>query len=103
MASNVTLREYSDLGVTYGKVIQAPAEPGIADQQITSGVGSTQSASFNANARIVAIATSATQAIAVKFGANPTASATTSQRLPPNSLTFFGVIPGHKVAVIETA
>ena len=47
MASNVTLREYASLAVTYGKVIQAPAEPGTADQNITSGVGSTQSAAFS--------------------------------------------------------
>lgn len=94
------IREYADLAVTFSKVAQVPAEPAIADQTVTTSASSTQSAAFDANTRMVAISTPAAGAVCVKFGTNPTAT-TGSLRLPANSTFFFGVVPGHKVAMID--
>ena len=97
--SNVTIREYADLAVTYAKYAQAGAEPAIADQAVTTSGVSAQSAAFNANTRLVCIVT-VTQ-VAVAFGSNPTALITTSLRIPANSMVFFGVKPGQKVSLID--
>lgn len=100
--ANVTIREYADIAVTYSKYVQAGAEPAITDQVITTSGVSAQSAAFDTNTRIVAIATPAT-AVAVLFGLNPTALITTSMRLAANGVYFFGVKPGHKVAAIDVS
>jgi hypothetical protein len=107
MAAQVIIREYADLAVTYGKVVQAPAEPGLADQTIATIVTtSVASAAFGANTRVIAISTPAAEAVTCAFsatpGATPTASATTFL-LPGNSVFFFGVRPGDKVALFELA
>lgn len=94
------IREYADLGVTYARYMQAGAEPAIADQTVTTSASSAQSAAFNVNTRMVAISTPAAQAVACVFGDNPTA-VITNLRLPANSLLFFGVKPGQKVALID--
>ena len=96
------LREYADIAVTYGKHVQAGAEPALADQTITTSGTSAASSAFNANTKLVAISTPAAQAVCCLFGAAPTA-LTTSLRLPANSLFFFGVKPGEKVALIDVA
>lgn len=97
------LREYADIAHTFSKTVQAPAEPSIATQTaITTSGTSAQSAAFNTNTRIIAISTPAAQAVGVEFGENPTADAN-SLRLPANSVFFFGVKPGHKVALIDVA
>lgn len=94
------IREYADIGVTYGKYLQAGAEPGLADQTVTTSGTSAQSNAFNANTQLIAISTPAAQAVACVFGSNPTA-LVSSLRLPANSIVFFGVKPGHKVALID--
>jgi len=102
--ANVTLREYADIAVGFSKVIQAGAEPALLDQQIVTSGASAQSAAFGANTRVIAISIpgAPTTGIACLFGANPTALAT-SLRLPANSITFFGVKPGQRVALIDVA
>jgi hypothetical protein len=100
--ANVTIREYADIAVTYSKYVQAGAEPAITDQQLVTSATSAQSAAFDTNTRIVAIATPAT-AVAVLFGLNPTALITSSMRLAANGVYFFGVKPGHKVAAIDVS
>ena len=94
------IREYADVAVTYAKYLQAGAEPGLADQTVTTSASSAQSSAFNANTQFIAISTPAAQAVACLFGANPTA-LVTSLRLPANSIVFFGVKPGQKVALID--
>lgn len=94
----IAIREYAALAL-HGAV-QAGQEPAIADQVVTSGAGSTQSAAFNADTRFVAISTVAATGLSILFGDNPTAT-TNHLRIPPNSLVFFGVKPGQKVAVID--
>lgn len=96
------IREYADIGVTFGKYMQAGAEPGTADQTVTTSGTTAQSAAFNANTRMIAISTPGAQAVCCQFGDNPTA-ALTNLRLPANSVFFFGVKPGQKVALIDTA
>lgn len=100
------IREYADIAVTYAKYVQAGAEPALADQTITTSAASAASAAFNANTRLIAISTPAAQAVCALFsqtaGATPTA-LVTSLRLPSNSIIFFGVKPGDKVALIDVA
>lgn len=98
------LREYADLAVTFSKYVQAGAEPAIADQTITTSGTTASSNAFNANTRLIAISTPAAQAVACLFSATPGATPTaltSSLRLPANSLFFFGVRPGDKVALID--
>ena len=94
------IREYADVAVTYQKVVQAGAEPAIADQTVTTSGTSAQSAAFDTNTRLIAIGTPAAQAVCCLFGANPTAT-TSKLRLPANSIIYFGVVPGQKVALID--
>lgn len=96
------VREYADIAVTFGKHVQAGAEPAIADQTISTSGTSAQSNAFNVNTRVIAISTSAAQAHACLFGDNPTAT-TSNLRLPANNIIFFGVKPGQKVALIDVA
>jgi hypothetical protein len=96
------VREYADVSLT--SRAQAPAEPALADQTITTSGTSAASAAFNTNTRTVFIATPAAQAVAVKFSPTPGATPTalvTSLRLPANSSFAFGVRPGDKVALID--
>ena len=94
------LREYADVAHTFSKTVQAGAEPAIADQTVSTSASSAQSNAFNVNTRVLCISTPAAQAVCCLFGDNPTA-LVTSLRLPANSLVFFGVKPGQKVALID--
>lgn len=98
------IREYADIAHTAGKVVQAGAEPAIADQTVTTSGTSAASAAFNTNTRMIALSSPAAQAVCALFSATPGATPTalvTSLRIPANSLVFFGVRPGDKVALID--
>lgn len=98
------VREYADIAATYAKHVQAPAEPAVADQTITTSGTTASSNAFNANTRLVAVSTPAAQAVCIAFSATPGAAvtATTSNlRLPASSVFFFGVRPGDKLALID--
>lgn len=77
----------------------APVEPALADQTVAIGVGSTQSNAFTNRTRFVRL--NADAVCSVKFGTNPTASATTA-RLAANVDRIVGVPMGasFKVACI---
>jgi hypothetical protein len=94
------IREYEGLAVTTNAVAQAGSEPGQADQTVTTSGTSAQSNAFGNKTVLIAISTPAAQAVCCAFGTNPTAT-TSNLRLPANSLFFFGVSPGHKVALID--
>jgi hypothetical protein len=95
------IREYQDIGVTYaGKVVQAPAEPGIADQTVTTSATHAESATFNTLTRVVAVSTAAAQAHCIAFGVSPVAT-TSNLRLPANSMFFFTVRVGDKLSLID--
>jgi len=98
------LREYANAAAVHGNLVQAGAEPGLADQTITTSGTTAPSNAFHANTQMIAISTPAAQAVACLFsptrGATPTA-LVSSLRLPANSIFFFGVRPGDKVALID--
>lgn len=79
-----------------------PLAPSVADQTVAIGATSTQSAALNAATNMVRITCDTT--CSVKFGANPTAIATT-MRLESGSVEYIGVVPGAgiKIAVITNA
>ena len=85
-----------------GRGVMAPAaqEPALASQTVAIGGSSTQSSAFNAATNFIRVHTDAICSIAV--GANPTASATTA-RMAADQTEYFGVIPGHKIAVITNS
>src|SRR5574340_1147399 len=76
-----------------------PEEPPTANQTVAIGVGSVQSAAFNAATSLVRVSVDAI--CSIEFGTNPTASATT-RRMPANTVEYFAVPAGRsfKVAVI---
>jgi hypothetical protein len=93
----VYISEYTRMPTDTRVSVPAGAEPAIATHVVAIGAGSVQSAAFNTNARFIRLHTDAICSVA--FGANPTATAD-SCRLAANQTEFFGVLPGHKVAVI---
>lgn len=102
--AQVILREFGNTGSAYGTNVQAPAEPALADQTISTSGVTASSAAFNTNTRIISISTAPAQACAVLFSATPGAAVTaltTSMRLPANSVFFFAVRGGDKVAFID--
>ena len=72
-------------------------EPSITGQAITISASSTAGAPFNAGTRMIRVNTDATCSIMI--GANPTA-VPTRKRMVANQTEFFGVQPGHTIAVI---
>jgi hypothetical protein len=82
-----------------GNVILTGMEPAIADLQVPIGATSVQSAPFPDSTLLVRVHTDNTCRIA--FGENPTANSAT-KRMSAGSTEFFGVRPGHKVAVIQS-
>lgn len=96
------IREYADIAVTFSKYAPCPAEPGLADQTVTTSATSAQSAAFGANTQLIAISSPAAQAVAFVVGTNPTA-LVSSLRIPANNMIFVGVRPGHKIALIDVS
>lgn len=70
-----------------------------ATVQVAIGAGSVQSAAFGDDAAFIRVHTDA--ACRIDVGANPTASAV-SPRMAANATEYFGVIAGHKLAVITS-
>ena len=71
-------------------------------QVFTAGNTSAQSAAFATGTTLVRVAASLGHCH-VAFGANPTASVTTSVMIPNNSVEFFKVTAGNKMAYIKDA
>lgn len=96
------IREYANVSPAIGA--QIPQEPTLVDQTVTTSGTSAASNAFSENTRMICISTPAAQAVCCLFsasrGATPTA-LTSSLRLPANSIFFFGVNPGDKVALID--
>lgn len=93
------ITEYSQMATDgAGRLLPAGKEPG-RQQQVAIGGASAQSAAFDGQTQFVRLHTDA--ACRIAFGSDPTAAATTA-RMAAGSTEFFGVKPGHKVAVITT-
>lgn len=80
-------------------VVATGMEPALADLQVAITAGSVQSAAFPDNTRLVRVHADAVCRVA--FGDNPTAAATT-KRMAAGATEYFGVRPGHKIAVITS-
>lgn len=93
----VYITEYARAGLTPRTGILAAEEPPVATQTVAITVGSVQSSVFNASTTFVRVATDAV--CSVLFGANPTATST-SPRFAANSVEYFAVMPGQRLAVI---
>lgn len=78
-------------------VIPSGLEPSLAVQKLAIGAGSVQSATFQPDTTFVCVNVDA--ACSIQFGVNPTATAAMT-RMPLDGTQFFGVVPGHKIAVI---
>jgi hypothetical protein len=95
------LTEFAEVAIgPAGRVDQVAQQPPlVADQTVSIGAGSLQSAAFNAKTRIVRV--HADVVCSVLFGTNPTALAT-SARMAAGQTEYFGVPlgQGFKVAVI---
>ena len=95
------ITEYSQMAVdAAGRLLPAGKEPGAYQTPVAIGAGSVQSAAFGGQAAFVRLHADA--ACRIAFGANPTASSSTP-RMAAGATEFFGVTPGHKVAVIASA
>lgn len=95
--AKVFIKEYADVPMFNGLPLQVGNEPGVAEQVVAVGVGSTQSAAFNAKTKFIRVHTDVICSIA--FGANPTADAN-SARMAADQTEFFGVKGGDKLATI---
>lgn len=91
------ISEYHQLAIAGGAVVAAGVEPALVEQIVAVGAGSAVSAPFSGATRFVRVHTDSICSIA--FGAAPTA-LTAMKRLAAGQTEFFGVQPGHSVAVI---
>jgi hypothetical protein len=103
--ADLFITEYADTPlIGLGKFLQVGVEPAVAEQAVTIGVASVQSAALNGKTKLLRVHAEA--ACAIAFGVNPTAVATT-HRLPAGAVEYYGVTPGDdngsalKVAVIQ--
>lgn len=91
------INEYPDAAIRQGTASPGLDMPPVVSQTVAIGGGSLQSAVWNSKTRLVGVSVDAVAS--VEFGANPTATAT-SFRLPANTITFWRVTAGQRMAVI---
>lgn len=96
----ITEFQYMENANDIGGVPQIAKLPGVASQTVAISGSSAQSSAFNVLTRFVRVTTDIACHVAV--GANPTAT-TSLMRMGPDSVEYFGVTPGHKLAVIAGA
>lgn len=94
------IQEYRDLAVLQTTIGQAGLEPRLASQTVSITASSLQSSGFNVYTRMIRVHVDAT--CSIEIGESPTATAS-SLRMVANSTEYFGVVPGHKLAVITNA
>jgi len=101
-ANEVCISEYADMVSTVRGSAQVAMDPPLAVQIIAQSGSSQQSAAFNAATRMIEITVSGTDVRIVNNTANPTADASTSQRVPAGTVIYRGVTlgAGNKIAVI---
>jgi hypothetical protein len=80
-----------------GSQMQMAKQPPVTDQTVTFTT-STQSAAFNADTRFVRLHPKNNCHVA--FGASPTAT-TSNMPMLADSVEYFAVIPGQKLAVVD--
>ena len=100
-AATLYISEFQNgVGVVGTSQVQAPPQSAITDQIVAVGVGSAQSAAFNAKTNFVLL--TCDTGCSVLVGSNPTAT-TSNFLLSANETASFVVSPGQKVAVIANS
>lgn len=89
--AKIYITEYADIRGN------AAFEPATATQVLTTSGSSGQTSAFNANTQWIRVASDGIASILI--GSNPTAT-TDSPRIAPDSVEYFKVYPGHKLAAI---
>lgn len=96
--TTLSITEYARLARSAdGPFVLTGQEPAVAEQEISIGGASTQSAAFNARTNFIMVHAAAVCALA--FGDTPTALAN-RHRLGAGETRFYGVSPGQRLAVI---
>jgi hypothetical protein len=98
MANTVNVAQFGGLQGGHAGDMQVANTNFVSSENVTSAATSAQSAKMSASTRVVRIATDTT--VRVAFGTNPTATST-DVRLLADTVEYFGVNPGDKVAVIN--
>lgn len=96
--ATLRIQEYGGLRHHFHPMQVPSTPPTTVQTPITIGVASVQSAAFAAGVNLVEVSTDAICSVAVG-GTNPTAT-TNNTRLPADTIIYFGVRPGEKLAVI---
>lgn len=98
--ANLHITEFDRLAVSAngGPVVQIASMPPLAEQTVAIGASSAASSAFNASTRFVCLTPKAD--CHIQIGATPTAT-TSLLPLTAGQAYYFGVTPGHKVAVIQ--
>ncbi len=98
--ANLHITEFDRLAVSAnnGPVVQIASMPPVAEQTVAIGASSAASSAFNASTRFVCLTPKAD--CHIQIGATPTAT-TSLLPLTAGQAYYFGVTPGHKVAVIQ--
>jgi hypothetical protein len=98
--ANLHITEFDRLAVSAnnGPVVQIASMPPLDEQTVAIGASSAASSAFNASTRFVCLTPKAD--CHIQIGATPTAT-TSLLPLTAGQVYYFGVTPGHKVAVIQ--
>jgi hypothetical protein len=97
----MSISEYATLPNLGGSSIQVAPEPALVDQDdVAIGASSTQSAAFSGATRYISVQVDVT--CRIRIGTNPTA-VITKKRLSAETLVYFAVQPGDKIAVIASS
>jgi hypothetical protein len=81
-----------------GNRMQVAHMPPISTEDL-DGSSSDSSEAFDSTCNYIRVSTDT--AIRLEFGANPTATTSSGTRMPANTVEYFGITQGHKVAVID--
>ncbi len=93
------ITEFSKPAMTVNGLIPAASLPTVvAEQTVAISGSSTASAAFSATTSFVRVHTDAI--CSIEYGSNPTAT-TAKARMPADSVEYFGVNAGDKIAVIS--
>ena len=95
--STMYIAEYRDMPTVNGLFFPVAQEPALATQTVTVSGTSAQSTAFGANTKFIGVTCDGI--FSYKIAADPTAT-TSHFRVPANTILYFGVIAGQKLAAI---
>ena len=93
--------EFASSAAATGDGAQVANTPKVAQNNVTIGGSTTQSAAFGASTRVVRVSPDAICSVEIG-GANPVATAASS-RMAADSVEYYFVKPGDKLAVITNS